>query len=139
MTLSLGLLALAACSGGGATTPQTRFGPCPNLAIVDSQSHLLTPPSGGTGVSPSIGSISVAYGNSAVLTFIDLTPNDGSPTVSGALTFTGVLPSSGVASVTIPALKPATKYTVTGRNADFAHVVGCFTPVTAAFGSFTTQ
>jgi hypothetical protein len=128
---------LAGCSGGGATS--TSPAPvCPALAISDSQAHLVNPASGATGVSPSIGTIAVAYGNAAVLDSVTLTPNDGSAAVGGTPSFTGTLPPSGTVNVTIPALKPATTYTVAGRSLDFAHMP-CFVPTLAAFGSFTTQ
>jgi hypothetical protein len=134
IAFSLGaFLALAGCSGGGTTQPAPV---CPNVVIGDSQAHLVSPPSGATGVSPSIGSITVTYGSASVLDAIDLTPSDGSPSVPGTA---APNPSNGTAVVTIPALKPAMKYTVTGHNVNFAHIVGCFTPITANFGSFTTQ
>jgi hypothetical protein len=128
---------LAGCSGGGSTS--TVPAPiCPALAISDPQAHLMNPPSGATGVSPSIGTIVLAYGNAAVLDSVTLTPNDGSASVGGTPSFTGTLPSSGTVNVTVPALKPATTYTVAGRSVDFAHAP-CFALTLAAFGSFTTQ
>jgi hypothetical protein len=139
IALSLGLLALAACSGGGATTAQQPAPPgaCAAVVIVDSQAHLVSPPSGATGVSPSIGSVTVTYGDIRVFDLISLSPIDGSPGAAAAnLDST---PSPGVAVVTIGALKPATKYRLTGTSANYAHIPGCFIPVTADFGSFTTQ
>jgi hypothetical protein len=138
IALSLGLLALAGCSGGGATTAQQPAppGPCPALAIADSQAHLVSPPSGATGVSPSIGSVTVTYGDIRVFDLVSLSATDGSPGAAANLDST---PSPGVAVVKIGALKPATKYRLTGTSVNFAHIVGCFIPVTADFGSFTTQ
>ena len=134
--LSLGLVALAGCSGGGGTVPNVS---CSNGVATDAQAHLVTPASGATGVSPAIGSITVAYGIATVVQpGVTLTPSDGSASVTGNPSFTGVLPQSGTVQVTIPALKPSTTYAVTGRSVNMAHVP-CFTTVTASFGSFTTQ
>jgi hypothetical protein len=135
--ISLALVvALGGCSGGG--TVQKTFPPCDNTPSTDSAAHLVAPASGTTGVSPTVGSITVAYGDASVLDSVSLAPSDGSTPVAGNPSYTGSLPQSGTVAITIPPLKPATTYAVTGLKVNFAHLVGCFAPLSANFGSFTT-
>ncbi|MDQ6926922.1 MAG: hypothetical protein M3154_11900 [Candidatus Eremiobacteraeota bacterium] len=134
------LVALVACGGGGGTTTAAAPTPCPTDAVADSRARLVAPAPGATGVSPLIGSITFAYGN-ADLPFaqILLTPGDGSNSVSTIPTnFTTPPPAAGVITLPIPALKPATTYTVTAFTLNFAHLP-CFRQVTGALGSFTTS
>ena len=112
---------------------------CDNTPLTDTQAHLVTPAPGATGVSPTIGSITVAYGNVNVLNMVTLSPSDGSVGVPANEDYSGGPTASGTVRLLIPPLKPATTYTVIGQRADMVHAVGCFQPVTAYFGSFTTQ
>jgi hypothetical protein len=134
--LSLALFALAGCSGGGTTSVGV---PCPALAFADVQAKLVAPAPGATGVSPSIGAITFSYTNPSLPSAsFTLTPSDGSPPVFSGSAVTPVTVVPGTATVTIPTLKAATTYHVTGSTVNMAHL-SCFAPVTADLGSFTTQ
>ena len=142
LVVSLAVFALAGCSGGGTVTqtpsPPPDFG-CPSKTIADSQAKLVSPAPGSRGISPTVGSITLAYGDAGVVNFgVYLTPNDGSAAVWAGMSPPQNLPSNGVVTFPLPALKPGTTYTVTGQNLNMAHLI-CFTTVTANFGSFTTQ
>jgi hypothetical protein len=140
LVVSLAVLALAGCSGGGTVTqtPPPDFG-CPSKTVADSQAKLVSPAPGSSGVSPTIGSITLAYGDAGVVNFgVYLTPNDGSAGVWAGFSPPQNLPPSGVVTFPLPALKSGTTYTVTGQNLNMAHLI-CFTTVTANFGSFTTR
>ena len=140
LVVSLAVLALAGCSGGGPVThpPPPDFG-CPSKTVADSQAKLVSPAPGASGVSPTVGSITLAYGDAAVVNWgVSLTPNDGSAGMSAGGNPPQNLPPSGVVTFPVPTLKSGTTYTVTGQNINMAHLI-CFTTVTANFGSFTTQ
>jgi hypothetical protein len=136
----LTLVALVACGGGGAATTAAAPTPCPTDAVADSQARLVSPAPGATGVSPSIGAITFAYGNSNLpFAQILLTPSDGSSPVSTVPTnFLSPPPAAGVITLAIPALKSTTTYAVTASTLNFAHLP-CFRQVTGALGSFTTS
>jgi hypothetical protein len=136
----IALVALVACGGGGGTTTAAAPTPCPTDAVADSQARLVSPAPGATGVSPSIGAITFAYGDPNLpFAQILLTPSDGSgPVMTIPTNFSTPPPAAGVITLPIPALKSATTYTVTASTLNFAHLP-CFRQVTGALGSFTTS
>jgi len=141
--VALAVLTVTGCSGGGTTTPAPPppdFG-CPSKSIVDPQAKLISPAPGATGVSPAIGSITLAYGYwNLVFNGIQLVPSDGSTPVWAGTNPPPTLntPGSGVVTFPIPALKARMTYTAYGSSENMAHLV-CYTQITANFGTFTTQ
>ena len=136
----LSLLALAACAGGGNTTATPSPPPCDHGSIVDGQAVLVSPAPGATAVSPSIGAVTYAYGNGALVQApLVLTTVDGSTTFSAFYpTVTPPPPAPGEVTRLIPTLKSGTTYTVTVGTINLAHAI-CYVAVSATLGSFTTQ
>src|ERR1700736_2304300 len=129
-------LLLAGCSGGGST--KTPFWPgCPGgPAIADASARLISPAAGATGVSPTIGSITVGYSQPGPIDWgLALTPTDGSPGVAASIPSQAQIDQSpGIVTLTIPALQSGKTYTVSGQTINMAHVP-CYTPITANNGS----
>ena len=134
----LSLLALAACGGGGSTTANPP--PCDHGSIVDTQAVLVAPAPGATGVSPSVGAITYAYGDGVLYQApVFLNPTDGSNGVAADYpTVSTPPPAPGVVTRTIPTLKSGTTYLVTVGTINLAHAI-CYTAVSATLGTFTTR
>jgi hypothetical protein len=139
--VALGLAALAACSGGGGTTPAPDPFGCPASSVVDTQAKLVSPAPGATGVPTSIGTITFSYSNPGLTgAHFALTGTDGSGfTIGQFLGDNGVtVTGPNTASFNVPPLKPRTTYSVGGATVNVAHLI-CFHDVSANLGSFTTQ
>jgi hypothetical protein len=136
--LLFGALALGGCAGAGGSAPaQPPGGPhaCPDL-VVDRSAPLVQPANGATGVSTTIGSVTVTSETGLAGLQITLTPSSGSPIEGGAF----AAASSSTMAATIPVLSAHTTYTVSSSSLPVIGSDGSCTLGTAwTMGSFTTQ
>jgi len=136
--LLVGVLALGGCAGAGGSDPAPQPSvvyECPAL-VIDRSAPLVQPANGATGVSTTIGSVTVMAETGLAGLPIVLTPSSGSPIQGG----TFAASSSSTMAATVPVLSAHTTYAVSSFSPPINGNDGSCTMGTAwTMGSFTTQ
>ena len=114
MLLLATALALSACTGGGSTAPTTTPTACmPGAALYPLfQDPMTQPPAGATGVSTTIGSITVPQMDHVLGATLQISPPTGGPVNGGAFVASG----ASSLTATVPQLQPNTVYHATATG-----------------------
>ena len=135
----LAALAVAGCSGGGATVTGGSA-PCPVAGVFDPNAKLVSPAPGATGVPVTVGALSFTVSNPALrsgtVTLWIAVGSGNAPVVQGGSITTD---ANGVSTASLPVLQRHTTYDARIHATPIGPSGTCLGAVDGDLGSFTTQ